>query len=93
MDKLSKHILIGSIAVGLPLLIAFPWFGGDYYLHILILVFLNVVLAVGYRLLYVTGLGSFCHITFFAVGGYTSALLGLKFGLPYWIWGFWPSLI
>jgi len=85
MKKRSKLITFwAAMAAILALLLTFPLFAGDYYPHILILVFLNVVLAVGYRLLYVTGLGSFCHIIFFALGGYTSALLGLKFGLPYW---------
>ncbi len=52
-----------------------PLVGGDYYARIGILVFTNVMLVVGYRLLCLTGLYSFCHITFFAIGGYTSALL------------------
>jgi len=75
--------MLGAIIAILAFLIAFPWFSGDYYAHILILVFLNVVLAVGYRLLYVTGLGSFCHATFYAIGGYTSSLLAMRLGLPY----------
>lgn len=82
MDR-RKLLILVALGIGLLFLLAFPWFSGDYYAHILILVFLNVVLAVGYRLLYVTGLGSFCHATFYALGGYASAILGQKVGLPY----------
>ena len=62
-----------------------PFVGGDYYAHIGILVFLNITLVLGYRLLCLTGLYSFCHITFFAIGAYTSALLSSKLGYPVWI--------
>lgn len=64
-------------------ILIFPSFGGSYYSHIFIIVFLNVVLATGYRLLYVTALGSFCHVIFFGIGAYTSALLATKAGLPF----------
>ena len=47
--------------------------------------FLNITLVLGYRLLCLTGLYSFCHITFFAIGAYTSALLSSKLGYPVWI--------
>jgi branched-chain amino acid transport system permease protein len=62
-----------------------PMFAGGYYTHVAILVFLNITLALGYRLLCLTGLYSFCHITFFAVGAYTSALLSAKLGAPVWL--------
>jgi branched-chain amino acid transport system permease protein len=63
----------------------FPTFGGNYYTHILILIFLNITLVLGYRLLCLTGLYSFCHISFFAIGAYTSALLSTKAGFPVWL--------
>lgn len=78
--------LIGVLCAGLTaILVLVPLVGGDYYAHIGILVFTNVMLVVGYRLLCLTGLYSFCHITFFAIGGYTSALLSTKLGFPVWI--------
>ena len=64
------------------LLLAFPMLGRDYYLHVFILMFLNIVLAMSYRLLYVTGLVSFCHVSLFAIGAYTSTILAMKLGLP-----------
>jgi len=40
-----------------------------------------------------TGLGSFCHITFYAIGAYTSAILTLKLGLPFGIGFFTGGLM
>jgi branched-chain amino acid transport system permease protein len=77
---------IGVLAAGLAVLLALvPFVGGDYYAHIGILVFLNITLVVGYRLLCLTGLYSFCHITFFGIGAYTSALLSSRLEWPVWI--------
>jgi len=75
-------VLAACVAVVLGLV---PFVGGDYYAHIGILVFLNVTLVLGYRLLCLTGLYSFCHITFFGIGAYTSALLSSKLEFPVWI--------
>ncbi len=88
MTKASplRWAVIGVVAVGLSVLIGLvPFVGGNYYAHIGILVFLNITLVLGYRLLCLTGLYSFCHITFFAIGAYTSALLSSKLGYPVWI--------
>lgn len=84
--KSLRWALIGVLGVGLAVFIGLvPFVGGDYYAHIGILVFLNIVLVLGYRLLCLTGLYSFCHITFFAIGAYTSALLSTKLEFPVWI--------
>lgn len=81
-----KWLLVGlPVVVLVAFLGVFPLFGGGYYSHIALLVFLNITLALGYRLLCLTGLYSFCHITFFGVGAYTSALLSTKVGLPVWL--------
>ena len=88
MTKASplRWAVIGVVAVGLSVLIGLvPFVAGNYYAHIGILVFLNITLVLGYRLLCLTGLYSFCHITFFAIGAYTSALLSSKLGYPVWI--------
>lgn len=76
-----KSIL--PIVIGSVFLLTFPLFGTPWFLHILIVIFLNLVLIVGYRLLYITGLVSFCHITFYAIGAYTTAILLTKLGLPF----------
>jgi branched-chain amino acid transport system permease protein len=88
MTKASplRWVILGVLAVGLSVMLGLvPFVGGSYYAHIGILVFLNITLVLGYRLLCLTGLYSFCHITFFAIGAYTSALLSSKLGYPVWI--------
>ena len=84
MSRRWLNFGIPMFAGGL-LLLAFPLFSGSYYTHIFILVFLYITLAMSYRLLYVTGLVSFCHVTFYATGAYTSTLLAMKLGLPFGI--------
>jgi branched-chain amino acid transport system permease protein len=88
MTKASplRWALIGVMAASLAVFLGLvPFVGGDYYAHIGILVFLNVTLVLGYRLLCLTGLYSFCHIAFFGIGAYTSALLSSKLEYPVWI--------
>ena len=78
--------IIGVLAAGLAVVLGLvPFVGNDYYTHIGILLLLNITLVLGYRLLCLTGLYSFCHITFFAIGAYTSALLSSKLEYPVWI--------
>ena len=88
MTKASslRWAIIGVLAAGLAVVIGLvPFVWGDYYAHIGILVFLNITLVMGYRLLCLTGLYSFCQITFFGIGAYTSALLSTKLDYPVWI--------
>ncbi|MFC1950423.1 branched-chain amino acid ABC transporter permease [Chloroflexota bacterium] len=77
----SKIILLAGI--GSLFLLTFPLWSTPWFTHIFIVIFLNIVLAVSYRLLYITGLGSFCHISFYAIGAYTSAILLTRLGLPF----------
>jgi branched-chain amino acid transport system permease protein len=66
-------------------LLTFPLFGSMFYVHVFIVVFLNVILASSFRPFYVTGLVSLCHGTFYAIGAYASALLAVRLGLPFWV--------
>ncbi len=82
ISRFRTRSIIPAVLGGLFLLL-FPLFGGAYHIHVFILIFLNVVLVLGFRLLFVTGLVSFCHITFYALGAYTSAIFSVKLGLPF----------
>ena len=56
-----------------------------YYMHTFIVAFQSVVLVATYRLVLRSGQFSFGHHFFAMVGGYTSALLTIHFGISFWI--------
>jgi ABC-type branched-subunit amino acid transport system ATPase component/ABC-type branched-subunit amino acid transport system permease subunit len=67
------------------LLLAAPSFLGEYLVHVLILTLFAIVLGVSYRLLMTADAASFCHGTFYGIGGYTVAILTAKAGLSFWL--------
>ncbi len=67
------------IFVLLPLVVNNP-----YYIHLLIMVGMNAVLAMTFLLLLRTGLITIAIAGFWGVGAYASALLSVKLGL--WVW-------
>jgi branched-chain amino acid transport system permease protein len=76
-------------AAGLALMAALPWLLGVYPLHVLTLVLVSVISAVG--LYFVTGLTgqvSLCHATFSGIAAYVLVVLGRDLGVPFWIG--WP---
>jgi len=73
-----------GLAVLLALLVAVPSFLGDYLVHVLILTLFAIVLGVSYRLLLTADAASFCHGTFYGIGGYTVAILTVKAGFSFW---------
>jgi branched-chain amino acid transport system permease protein len=56
-----------------------------YLLHVLILIFLNVMLATSMWLLGITGLISFGQAGFMFIGAMTSALLTKRLGVSFWL--------
>ncbi len=73
-------------AVGLAGLLALPWWASGYYIHILGLIGVFIVVAVGMNILVgFTGLVSLGHAGLFAIGAYTSALLSTRGGLTFWL--------
>lgn len=78
-------LALGALALVSLLPLAEP---NSYFLHILIIVFIYVVLAVGLDLVFgYCGQYSFAQAAFYGVGGYTAAILSRDLG-----WGFWSSL-
>lgn len=69
---------LAAAALVLPPLVASP-----FYLHLAILICLNVVIVGGLSLVSRTGQLSFCHAAFVGMGAYGSALAVTKFGLPF----------
>jgi branched-chain amino acid transport system permease protein len=61
-------------------------FGGQYLLSVLNLAITGVIVALGLNLLTgSTGLVSFGHAAFVAIGSYTAGLLTMRFGVPFWL--------
>jgi branched-chain amino acid transport system permease protein len=80
----SKKVAAIGISVLIALLIPVV-VRNEYYLHILIRVFLNILVASGLYVIMTCGLVSFCHAAFMAIGGYASALLVMKLGFHSWL--------
>jgi len=58
----------------------------EYLLHILVITGIYIILTLSLNLIVgYTGLPALGHAAFYCVGGYTSALLALKFGVSPWI--------
>lgn len=57
-----------------------------YYLRILVLIGINLILALGLNIITgVTGQLSMGHAGFMSIGAYTSAILSMQFGYPYFV--------
>ncbi len=70
-------------------LLLIPMFtSNQYFLHVGILLMLNCLLAISLMPILRLDLINAAHVSFMAIGGYTSALLVMRLGL-----NFWPALI
>lgn len=78
-DRLVGLAAAALILILLPLVVKNP-----YYIHLLIMVGMNAVLATTFLLLLRTGLITIAVAGFWGVGAYASALLSVKLGL--WVW-------
>lgn len=75
------YITIGIIILALlPLVVRNP-----YYIHLLIMVGVNAVLAMTFILMLRTGLICLGIAAFWGIGAYASAMLSMRLGLPVWL--------
>jgi len=76
-----------AIAAAAVVALVFPWAGGEgYFTHLAITVLIFSILASSLNLLMgYSGLVSIAHAAFFGVGGYTSGILAVRAGLPFWV--------
>jgi branched-chain amino acid transport system permease protein len=82
-DKFYKWVWIFVLVTGTIIL---AQTGGDYVAYMLNLVFINIIAAVGLNILTgFTGLISLGHAAFMAIGAYTSCILTVKYGTPFWL--------
>ena len=77
----------GPWLIGLALLIPLPWLAINEYQHYLLNVIgINIILAVGLNIVKgFAGQVTVGHIALAAIGAYSSAVLSVKFGLPFWL--------
>ncbi|MCL5960189.1 MAG: branched-chain amino acid ABC transporter permease [Chloroflexi bacterium] len=72
--------LLLIIALALPLVLS-----NSYYLHLMIMVYVNAILGLGFSMVYSAGLINLGAAGFWAIGAYASALLSMKLGVPFWL--------
>jgi branched-chain amino acid transport system permease protein len=85
MSKGRQLVKPASYAALILLLFLVPIFvRGAYPLHVLIIIGINIILTSSLRTIATTGQISLAHAGFMAIGAYTSALLMMKLGLPFW---------
>lgn len=78
--KVIIYVAFATFLLTIPLFVK-----SVYFLHILIMVGINVIAASSLGLIVQTGHISFAHPAFMAIGAYTSTLLVTKIGLSYWL--------
>src|SRR3989442_5345505 len=65
---------------------AAPFFLSSYWIYLASLFLINAIVAIGLNIL--TGNAgqiSLCHSSFMAIGAYTTAVLGTRYGVPFWL--------
>ncbi|MDR5694632.1 MAG: branched-chain amino acid ABC transporter permease [Armatimonadota bacterium] len=79
-------LLIAAATMGTIVFLAVPMVASEYVVYVMVLAFLFATLAASYDLLLgYTGQLSFAHGAFYGIGAYTSALLTLRTGMPFWL--------
>src|SRR5512136_2219577 len=74
------------LAVVLVVMVLIPQVTSEYITYVVVLAMLYAVLTGSYDILTgYTGPLTFCHGAFYGIGAYTSALLTLKVGFPFWV--------
>lgn len=82
----GRTLLYGLAAVVcLAVICVLPHLVPYYYQDLLVFLVINILLASSYRLLALAGEWSLIHVVMMGCGAYTSALLTIKLGLPFWV--------
>ena len=82
----SPLVSLIILAVVLVVLVLMPQVVSGYITYVAVLAMLYAVLTGSYDILTgYTGPLTFCHGAFYGIGAYTSALLTLKAGFPFWV--------
>jgi branched-chain amino acid transport system permease protein len=75
--------------IGLPvlavILVVLPFVVSEYHIDVIIMLLINVILVVSFRLITTTGGWSLAHIPMMGTGAYATALLTAGLGMPFWV--------
>jgi len=83
-DAGPSRLALAALALALLLLAVAPWYIGGYWIRIAANIFMYAALAQGMNLMAgYTGYPAFGNVVFFGLGGYTTAVLMGKFGVPF----------
>jgi len=74
------YLAILAILISIPL-----WVTHQYYLHVLIIMLLYSIVALGLRLIWRTGQVSLAQAGFMAIGAYATSLMVKKLGFSFWL--------
>ena len=87
MLQMSSQAVLKSLggAAVVAVLCVLPFVIGLYRLDVIIFLLINIIVAVSYRFITLTGEWSLGHVVMMGVGGYASALLAKKLGLSVWL--------
>ena len=81
--KIRQLLLVFAalvVAFTIPL-----WIENLYIIHLSIMICLNVVFAISLALILKMGNLSLGHAAYIGAGAYTSSMLAVKVGLPFWL--------
>ena len=73
--------IVGMLILFLP----FMPYTGYYFIHICILLLINIIAASSLRTIYISGQASVGHAAFMGIGAYASGLLAIRLGWSPWI--------
>ena len=75
----------GAVFLLVFLLVSLPFFAGPYFIHMFVLTFFSVGLAISYRLVLIAGEVSLAHASFYGIGAYGFSILAISHGVPFWL--------
>ena len=85
MNRRVRSNLLCFVLLILLIFVAPIFIKNEYFLHVLIMIYISILITSGLRLIMTTGLVSFCHAAFIGIGGYTSALTVMRLGQSSWV--------
>jgi len=77
-----QSIGLGVLAI---IMLVLPFILTAYYVDVVVTLLINILVVVSFRFIALTGDFSIAHIPLMGAGAYTSALMGSRLGLPFWV--------